>query len=78
MYLNFKLQIFRSGIRQKQLATDLGMCESAISKIINGYREPSGTERKLLANYFGVDEDWLFQWHETNAHQAEASNPYAG
>jgi len=73
MYLNLKLQIFRRGIRQKQLASELGMHESLVSKIINGYREPSEAERKLLATYFDVKEDWLFEWHDTTVHQVEAS-----
>ena len=41
MYPNLKLQIFKSGIRQNQIAKDLKLCESQLSKIIHGYREPS-------------------------------------
>jgi transcriptional regulator with XRE-family HTH domain len=64
MYPNLKLQIFKLGIRQNQIARELKFCESQLSKIINGYREPSVGERKLLADYLNVEEDWLFEQHE--------------
>ena len=64
MYPNLKLQIFKLGIRQNQIARDLKFCESQLSKIIHGYREPSPGERKLLAGYLNVDESWLFERHE--------------
>ncbi len=64
MYPNLKMQIFKLGIRQNQIARDLKFCESQLSKIIHGYREPSEGERKLLAGYLKVDESWLFDRHE--------------
>jgi transcriptional regulator with XRE-family HTH domain len=64
MYPNLKLQIFKLGIRQNQMARELKFCESQLSKIINGYREPSDGERKLLADYLNVEEVWLFERHE--------------
>ena len=64
MYPNLKLQIFKLGIRQNQIAKELKLCESQLSKIIHGYREPSADERKLLAGYLNVDESWLFERHE--------------
>jgi transcriptional regulator with XRE-family HTH domain len=65
MYPNLKLQIFKSGIRQNQIARDLKFCESQLSKIIHGYREPSEEERQLLAAYLNVDESWLFERYES-------------
>lgn len=64
MYPNLKLQIFKLGIRQNQIARELKFCESQLSKIINGYREPSDGERKLLAGYLNVEEGWLFEQHD--------------
>jgi len=64
MYPNLKLQIFKLGIRQNQIAKDLKFCESQLSKIIHGYREPSASERRLLSVYLNVDESWLFERHE--------------
>jgi transcriptional regulator with XRE-family HTH domain len=64
MYPNLKLEIFKRGIRQNNLARELGMNEANLSKIIRGYREPSGSQRQLLAQYLGVDESWLFEKYE--------------
>ena len=65
MYPNLKLQIFKSGIRQNQIAKELKFCESQLSKIIHGYREPSEGERQMLAAYLNVDESWLFERYES-------------
>jgi transcriptional regulator with XRE-family HTH domain len=64
MYPNLKLRIFTLGIRQNQMAKELKICESQLSKIINGYREPSEAERALLSRYLDVAEAWLFEQHE--------------
>jgi transcriptional regulator with XRE-family HTH domain len=75
MYPNLKLQIFKLGIRQNQIARELKLCESQLSKIINGYREPSMDERKLLAEYLNVEEDWLFEQQDNVLYpQAYLSN----
>jgi transcriptional regulator with XRE-family HTH domain len=68
MYPNIKIQIFRKGIHQNQLARILGMDETLLSKIIRGYREPSEAQRKELAEYFQVSEQWLFD-------KSDASGP---
>jgi len=60
MYPNLKLQIWRSGIHQNQLAREISMDETLLSRIINGYREPSSQLRARIAQFFQVDEDWLF------------------
>jgi transcriptional regulator with XRE-family HTH domain len=64
MYANIKLQIFRKGIHQNQLARTLGMDETMLSKIIRGFREPSEAQRKQLANYLDASEQWLFEKSE--------------
>jgi transcriptional regulator with XRE-family HTH domain len=61
MYPNLKLQLWKSGIRQNRLAHMLNMDETALSKIINGYREPSAELRRYIANILQGDEEWLFQ-----------------
>jgi transcriptional regulator with XRE-family HTH domain len=61
MYANLKLQIFKLGLHQNYLAKEVGIAESVLSKIIHGYREPSASERRVLANYLRVEEDWLFE-----------------
>lgn len=64
MYANIKLQIFRKGIHQNQLARTLGIDETLLSKIIRGYREPSEAQRKQLADYLNASEQWLFEKSE--------------
>ena len=64
MYPNLKLQIFRLGIHQNYLAKQLGIDETALSKIIHGYREPSEQQRRLLASYLEVEESWLFEKYD--------------
>ena len=64
MYPNLKLQIFKAGIHQNRLARVLGIGETALSKIINGYREPSDLERQKLCEYLAADPEWLFQKFE--------------
>ncbi len=64
MYLNLKLQLFKLGIHQNRLARELGIDETALSKIINGYREPSETQRKELADFLGVEEKCLFEKYD--------------
>ena len=64
MYPNLKLEIFKRGIHQNQLARMLGIHEAILSKIIHGYREPSATQRKLMAEYLQVSEQWLFDKYD--------------
>lgn len=61
MFPNLKLQIFRRGSHQNQLARAVGMDETVLSKIIHGYRNPTPTQRRLLASHLGADENWLFE-----------------
>jgi transcriptional regulator with XRE-family HTH domain len=74
MFPNLKLQIFRRGSHQNQLAKAVGIDETVLSKIIHGYRDPTAAQRKLLATYLEVDEAWLFERFEApflNRHSEE-------
>lgn len=64
MYPNLKLAIFKKGIHQNHLARVVGMNEVILSKIIHGYREPSVSQKALLAQYLDADERWLFERFE--------------
>ena len=64
MYLNIKLQVFRLGFHQIDIAKALGIDESVLSKIIHGYREPSKTQRMQLARYLNAEESWLFEKYD--------------
>lgn len=60
MYANLKLQIWKSGIRQNRLAQMVGIHESMLSRIVNGFREPDADTRKRIAMALATDEAWLF------------------
>jgi transcriptional regulator with XRE-family HTH domain len=60
MYPNLKLQLWKMGMRQNRLAQTLGIDESMLSKIVNGYREPSAEVRQKIATLLKEEESWLF------------------
>lgn len=60
MFLNLKLQLWRCGIRQNQLARMLEMDETILSRIMNGFRLPGPEVRKRIAGLLEADEAWLF------------------
>jgi transcriptional regulator with XRE-family HTH domain len=64
MFPNLKLQIFRRGSHQNQLARAIGIDETVLSKIIHGYRAATPALRKMLASYLEADEAWLFERFE--------------
>lgn len=61
IYPNLKLRIYTSGIRQNRLARMLGIHEASLSRIMNGFREPTGEIRTQLAEILHSDPEWLFQ-----------------
>ena len=71
MYPNLKLQLWRSGIRQNRLAQLLAMDETMLSKIVNGYRQPSQELRKRIAALLQSDEQWLFEQTEVAPHRTD-------
>ncbi len=60
MYLNIKLCILQSGFRQNRLAQAIQMDEGLLSRIINGFREPTPTQRRRIAEFLQQNEEWLF------------------
>jgi len=61
MYPNLKLQLWKSGIRQNRLAQLLGMDETMLSRVVNGYREPNEKLRLAIAGILRCEEGWLFE-----------------
>jgi transcriptional regulator with XRE-family HTH domain len=61
MYPNLRIQLWKAGMRQNQLAKILEMDETLLSRIVNGYRQPSADLRKKLSAILQTDETWLFQ-----------------
>ncbi|GEM_PF-1326510 len=60
MYLNLKVAIWQTGLRQNRLAQTLNMDEALLSRIINGFREPTPEQRTRIAQVLQKDEQWLF------------------
>lgn len=60
MYTNLKLFLWRARIHQNRMARDMQMDEAVLSRIINGYREPTPDQRVKIARYLNVEQDWLF------------------
>jgi transcriptional regulator with XRE-family HTH domain len=60
MRTNLKLLLWRSRIHQNKMAQEMQVDEAVLSRIINGYREPSPELRRRIAEYLSADEEWLF------------------
>jgi len=60
IYPNLKLRIYTSGIRQNRLAKMIGIDEAHLSRIINGFREPTTGIREQIAVILQSDPEWLF------------------
>jgi transcriptional regulator with XRE-family HTH domain len=60
MYLNLKIELWRSGIRQYRFAQLVGIHETVLSKIVNGFREPDAETKTRIAQLLNKDEQWLF------------------
>ncbi len=78
MYPNLKLQLWRSGIRQNRLAQLLGIDETLLSKIVNGFRQPNPQIRARIAAILQCDEAWLFTCEMPAPSPPEARLPQAG
>jgi len=61
MYPNLKLQLWTLGLRQNRLAKMLNVDETLLSKIVNGFREPSTELQNSIASLLKRDVDWLFK-----------------
>jgi transcriptional regulator with XRE-family HTH domain len=73
MYPNLKLQLWKCGIRQNRLAQLIGIHETLLSKILNGFREPDPRVRSQIAAILQSDESWLFSPGQMNF--VESSEP---
>jgi transcriptional regulator with XRE-family HTH domain len=60
MYPNLKLQIWKTGLRQNRLAQMLDVDETFLSKIVNGFREPTESLKSRIATLLESDVAWLF------------------
>lgn len=75
MYPNLKLQLWKSGLRQNRLAQLVGIDETLLSRIVNGFREPAPQVRKRIADVLKSDESWLFQRAAPASRAMPAADP---
>ena len=75
MYPNLKLQLWRAGIRQNRLAQMLGIDQTLLSKIVNGFRTPDEKLRAKIATLLQSDEGWLFESAQASARVPESVEP---
>jgi transcriptional regulator with XRE-family HTH domain len=68
MYPNLKLRLWEGGVRQNQLARMLEIDESLLSRIVNGFRQPTEELKKRIASLLEADEQWLFDAGERLPH----------
>lgn len=66
MFPNLKLQIWRTGLRQNRVAQMVNIDETMLSKILNGFREPSIELQGKLASLLECDAAWLFEKQESS------------
>ena len=78
MYPNLKLRLWTSGIRQNRLAKMLDIDETQLSKIVNGFRQPSREMRGRIALLLHSDEAWLFRSVDGELDSSEASAGHNG
>jgi transcriptional regulator with XRE-family HTH domain len=78
MYLNLKVAIWQTGLRQNRLAQTLNMDEALLSRIINGFREPTAEQRSRIAQVLQKDEHWLFAREQSVAPPVETMTIGAG
>jgi transcriptional regulator with XRE-family HTH domain len=61
MYPNLKLAMWRSGMRQNRLAQIVSLDETALSRIVNGFRKPCPEMKAKVAAALNTDQEWLFE-----------------
>jgi transcriptional regulator with XRE-family HTH domain len=77
IYPNLKLRMYTTGIRQNRLARLLGIHEASLSRIMNGFREPTGDIRSHLAEILQSDPEWLFYKMQVSDEVALADERFA-
>ncbi len=62
-------------MRQNRLAKMIGMDETILSKIVNGFREPSPQMQKRIADLLDSDAKWLFEPANPEVHTEANGQP---
>ena len=65
----------KKGIPQNELALELGITSAAVSNWEHGKSDPSGERLKKLAEYFGVDEQFILGYGSETPNLFVPENP---
>ena len=65
----------KRGIQQKELALEIGVSNAAVSDWENGKKDPTGERLHKLADYFGVDEQFILGYGQKNPNYFIPENP---
>jgi len=57
---NLRLALSARGLRQEDLAVQIRLCRTTLSRIINGRVEARPAQRQAISAALGLDPDWLF------------------
>jgi transcriptional regulator with XRE-family HTH domain len=66
-----KMMRTASGLRQKEIASRLGVTANYVSLVENGKREPSVSFLRALAHVLNVPIGLFFLWEETKARSSK-------
>ncbi len=61
-----KILMIKKGIKNVQMARDLGICDSRFSKMVNGWISIPDNLKPKIASYLGVPENEVFS-EESNS-----------
>lgn len=61
MFVNLVVAIKRRGFHAYQVAQQVGISESKLSRAINGRQELSPEEKQQIGNVLAVSPTWLFK-----------------
>ena len=63
MLVELKIAMLTKGIRQTQMAVELGWDPAKLSRIVHRTLEPTPQERRAIASYLDLPEAHLFAAH---------------
>ena len=75
MNLKLKTKILESGNPQIALARDIGIAEPILSKIVNGWIDPKGSEKRKIAEVLNCEVEEIFPENGEQNGKAENSTP---
>jgi predicted transcriptional regulator len=73
MRLDVKVAILKSGRRQYEIAQELGIPESSLSKYIRGYGPLSDSHASKLAQLIGLSQEGSAGAEATGSHTPDAA-----